>query len=660
MKKRITDIGKLFGYIFITIVLLEIVFKLRVLTISFDINLLRMILFSLSYSILMMFFIMFFKEKAVIRILFIFTIIVTFLYFNQEIYNSFGTGFYSVVFLGIGGNGGVSFSQVLSFLNDYVSSFKFWQLFYLIPIISLYLFKKYKLISFNVEYFTLKQPLIVLMLGFITFFIPLQTIDEGIDDTIANSDMDLYTYVFNSQEALKQFGLLTYTQRDFFSLFRSNPLSEYDYDLMLDDYFENHDQHLPNEFSNVLENKNFILIMAESLDTFAINEELTPNLYKLREENSNFNNFYSPLYYRSTADSEFMVQTSIYPDKNVSLSMEAYLDNTFPYSLARLFSDKGYSTYSFHNYTDYFYPRSEFHTKTLGFDNYYGAYELDMVDEEYNDDTLIINHIWQSDLELMEKSLNCQTYIDEYNCTNILDSDENFFINYLTVSGHFRYSEDHEVAILNADLVRQYEIDNDIDLPEEIFYYLAANIELDKALGYLLEQLEDTNHLDDTVIMIFGDHYAYGIDTKTIWEYDDLKDDNSLIDIHNVPMIIYSNDKLENKTFTNHMSTIDVIPTLANLFNLNLPYEMVFGSDVLGDDYNIVRFSNMSYVGEYYSYDSLSEKFTFEYEEAYEGIPLTEEEKKDILTDIYDNIFEDYSYNLLVLQYDYYKEDEEE
>ncbi len=125
-------------------------------------------------------------------------------------------------------------------------------------------------------------------------------------------------------------------------------------------------------------------------------------------------------------------------------------------------------------------------------------------------------------------------------------------------------------------------------------------------------------------------------------------------------MIIYSNDKLENKTFTNHMSTIDVIPTLANLFNLNLPYEMVFGSDVLGDDYNIVRFSNMSYVGEYYSYDSLSEKFTFEYEEAYEGIPLTEEEKKDILTDIYDNIFEDYSYNLLVLQYDYYKEDEED
>jgi len=660
MKKRLIDIGKLFGFIFLTIILLEIVFKFRVLTIGFNINLLRMILFSLSYSILMMFFIMFFKEKAVMRIIYTFTVIVTFLYLNQEIYNSFGTGFYSVVFLGVGGTDSISFSQVLSFLNDYVSSFKFLQFFYLIPIVSLYLFKKYKLISFNVEYFTLKQPLIVLILGFITFFIPLQTIDEDIDDTIANSDMDLYTYVFNSQEALKQFGLLTYTQRDFFSLFRSNPLSEYDYDLMLDDYFENHNKHLPNEYSNQLENKNFILIMAESLDTFAINEELTPNLYKLREENSYFINFYSPLYYRSTADSEFMVQTSLYPDKNVSLSMEAYIDNTFPYSLARLFSEKGYSTHSFHNYTDYFYPRSEFHTKTLGFDSYYGAYELGMVDKEYNEDTLIINHIWQSDLELMEKSLNCQTYLDDYNCTNILESDGNFFINYLTVSGHFRYSEDHEIAKLNADLVRQYEIDNEIELPDEIFYYLAANIELDKAIGYLFDELTATNHLDDTVIMIFGDHYAYGIDTKTIWEYDDLKEDNSLIDIHNVPMIIYSNDKLENKTFTNYMSTIDVIPTLANLFNLNLPYEMVFGSDALANDDNIVRFSNMSYISKYYSYDSLSEKFTFEYEDHSEGIPLSNDEKKNILTGIYDKIFEDYSYNLLVLQYDYYKEDDEE
>ncbi len=660
MKRTIFNATILFGIIFTIIIYLEILFKIRVLTIGFDGNLFRIILFSLSYSILLMFFIMFFKENTVKRIIFGMAIVIPFLYFNQEIYNSFGNNFYSVVMLGAGGNEHISFSEILAFLSDYFTAFSFWHIFYLIPVLSLYFLNKYKIISFSIEYCTLKQPLIVLMSGFIFFFIPLQTIDEGTDDTIANSDMDLYTYVFNPQEALKQFGLLTYSQRDFFSLFRSNPLGEYQYDILLDAYFDKQEDHETNVFSNLFNNKNFILIMAESLDTFAINEDLTPNLFRLREESTHFTNFYSPLYYRSTADSEFMVQTSMYPDKTVTLSMEAYQNNTYPYTLPKLFSQEGYSTYSFHNYTDYFYPRAEFHTEALGYDAYYGAYELGMVSQEYNENALIFNHDWQSDLELMEKSLDCSTYLADANCTNILESGNKFFINYLTVSGHFRYSEDHEIATLNASLVRQYEIDKGIELPNEIFYYLAANIELDKAIGYLLDELERTNHSDDTVIMIFGDHYAYGIDEETIWEYDDIKVDGNAMDIHNVPMIIHAEGILENTTITNYMSTIDVMPTVANLFGLNLDcYSNLFGNDALVDEDNIVRFADMSYVSKYYSYDSLSEDYTFEYKDYSLETLITDEKKKEILVAIYDDIFETYNNNLLVLQYDYFKEDED-
>ncbi len=645
LQKKLFNSLVLFSFIFISILYLEILFKSRVLTISLDINLFRIMLFSLSYALLIMFFISFFKQKTVKIMIFILTIFITFLYVNQEIYFSFIEGFYSINVVG-------DITLGLSFLNKYFSSFEFWDILYLIPIVSLYFFNKYNLVRFDVEYSTLKQPLIVLMLGFLSFFFTLRTIDESVEEIgniITYSDMDLYTYVYNAQDALKKFGLLTYTQRDFFGLFRENPLSEHEYEILLDDYFDNRDPHYYNAYSKIFAGKNLILIMAESLDTFAINEELTPNLYQLKEDGAYFNNFYSPLYYRSTADSEFLVQTSFYPDKNVTLSMEAYSDNTFTYTLPKMFSSEGYATYSFHDYTTYFYPRPYFHTHTLGYDAYYGSEELGLLDNP-EDGEIIFNHLWQSDLELMEKSLDCHTYSEFENCISILDSNEPFFLNYVTVSGHFKYSEDHEIAKLNTDVVEQYEIDNGIELPEEIFYYLAANIELDKGIGYLLSELERTDHLDDTVIMIFGDHYAYGINKETIWEYDDIKDDGSNMDIHNVPMIIYSNSMLLSGEIDNYMSTIDIMPTISNLFDLPFDYTKVFGVDALANNDNVVRFADMSFVSEYFSYDSLSEEYTI----------IDNHVTPDYLAELNYKIINDYKYNLLVLQYDYFKDDEDE
>ncbi len=634
MKKRIFNSIILFTFILFSIIYLEILFKIRVLTISFDSNLLRAVIFSLAYSILIMFLIMFFKEKTVKRITFVLIVLITFLYLNQEIYSSFVEGFYSITVAG-------DFTLGLSFFNDYLYAFRFFHMFYLVPVLVLYVFSRYKIINFNVEYCTLKQPLLVLSLGFLTFFISLQTIDESVQelsDTVTYSDMDLYTYMYNSQDALKKFGLLTYTQRDFFSIFRTDPLSELEYEVLLEDYFENQEPHYSNTYTNIFRNQNFILIMAESLDTFAINEELTPNLYDIKTNYAYFENFYSPLYYRSTADSEFLVQTSFYPDNNVTLSMDTYLENTFPYTMPKMFSQKGYNTYSYHDYIDYFYPRSDFHLQTLGYDSYRGAYELGLIDEPY-EGGLIFEHQWQSDLEMMEASI--PDYIET----------DNFFVNYVTVSGHFGYDEDHPIAVKNIGIVEQYELDNDIVLDKDIRYYLSANIELDKAIGYLFEELERTNHINDTVIMIFGDHYAYGIDKDKIWEYDDMKEDGDDMDIHNIPMMIYSKSPLLKGTIYNYMSTIDVMPTVSNLFGLDFDYQRAFGTDSLLSDDNIVRFADMSFVSRHYSYDSLSEQYFIE--EDYEIL-------ENDLVEIYHQIINDYMYNLIVLQYDIFKEDTED
>jgi len=441
--------------------------------------------------------------------------------------------------------------------------------------------------------------------------------------------------MYNSQDALKKFGLLTYTQRDFFSLFRTDPLSESEYEILIEDYFESKTNHKVNNYSRIFENKNLIFIMAESFDTFAINEELTPNLYQLKTESAYFENYYSPLYYRSTADTEFLVQTSMYPDNNVTLSMDFYADNTFHSTLPKLFETNGYETFSFHNYIDYFYPRSSFHLNTLGYNNYFGPEEMGMAVEN-SDNSIIFTHDWQSDLEMMIAAV--PEFINE----------DKFFVNMLTVSGHFKYDNNHPIAVKNAQEVTDYEIRNEIELDEEIFHYLAANIELDKAIGYLFEQLEDKNKLEDTVIIIFGDHYAYGVDNNTIWEYDDMKIDKDDMDIHNVPLMIYSGSSLLSGFVDNYMSSIDFIPTISNLFDLPLDYRLVFGNDALADKENIVRFADLSFISSTFSYESLPEVMS-----------LSENVNPEYIKYLSNKFINDYTYNLLVLNYDYFRNEEE-
>lgn len=622
-----------FGIFGFTLIYYELVFRMRVLMLHFDMSLLRAALFALAYSLIVLFIMKFFKAKTVMYMFYTIFGIALFIYFNQEIYESWFGGFFSLTAFGAGKEG-------LAFLGDIVESIRLGQFLYFVPLALVITAHKMKWICFDIEYNGLKQPLIIIVLFISTFSIAIgtisQNVEEEIDTDIVYTDRDLYVHLYSNQAAVKKFGLIAYTYRDIMNLFLIDPLNDNEYEVLLEDYLENRPDHGINTYQNLLDDKNFIMITAESLDTFAINEELTPNLWYLKNNYAYFDNYYSPLHYRSTADTEFMVQTSIYPDKNVTLSMEEYSENTFPYTLPRLFGEQGYNTYSFHNYTDYFYPRTTFHEDTLGYDIYYGSEELGLLDNP-GENEIINNHEWQSDLEMMELAV--PRFI----------TDDQFFVNMLTVSGHFRYNSSHPIAQKHEQTVLDYEIANGIELDDQIFWYLAANIELDLAIGYLLDELENAGIMDDTVIMIFGDHYAYGVDQEAIWEYDDVKEDGSEMDLHNVPMIIVSDHYLLDEPFSNYMSSIDVIPTVANLFGLNLDYKKVFGMDVFSNDEHIVRFADMSFVSEDFSYDSLSEQYDI-YDESV--VP-------EYLIEVNFQLLNDYKYNLLLLEHDYYKEDDD-
>ncbi|MGS0973335.1 MAG: hypothetical protein ACVCEJ_08960 [Candidatus Izemoplasmataceae bacterium] len=338
-----TNALKMFLFFLLSIVYFEVVFKIRMINFELSFDFFHTILFSLSYTFMFMFFLMFFQHKTVKRLSYFLIVLISFLYFNQDVYRSFMNGFYSFSSVG-------DADRALSFIGDYFLSLRFGHIFYFIPLIGFYLLVRYKHLSFNIEYISIKAPLIVLLLSFIVFFSSLQIIsdEEKVDAAGPTyTDLDLYQKLYDPQFILKKYGLLTYTQRDFFNLFRPAVLTKEEHLLLLDDYFERIEEEHPyqrNRFSDILENKNLVLIMAESLDTYAINPELTPTLFDIMDNYAYFENYYSPLYNRSTADSEFLTQTSIYPDKNITLTWNEYGDNYFPYTLPRLFEKEGYST----------------------------------------------------------------------------------------------------------------------------------------------------------------------------------------------------------------------------------------------------------------------------------------------------------------------------
>ncbi len=126
-----------------------------------------------------------------------------------------------------------------------------------------------------------------------------------------------------------------------------------------------------------------------------------------------------------------------------------------------------------------------------------------------------------------------------------------------------------------------------------------------------------------------------------------MKDDGSDMDLHNVPMLIYSDSFILDNTIDNYMSSIDIMPTLANLFSLPLNYAYVFGNDALANDDNVVRFADLSFVSSTFSYDSLSEEMIIP-----DGV------NPEYIVYLSNMFINDYKYNLLVLEYNYFKEDE--
>ena len=331
-----------------------------------------------------------------------------------------------------------------------------------------------------------------------------------------------------------------------------------------------------NKYSGMFKGKNLVFIVAESFSEIAVSEEYTPTLYKLVHEGFDFENFYTSNNL-STIGGEFQAITGLYADNTILSSWrngQAY----YPYGLGTSFKKMGYNTFAYHDNSAYYQDRNVY-LKTQGFDNFKGCYN--------GLEKLINCEQWpQSDVEMINATVN-----------DYINSDKPFMTYYMTVSGHFYYNfSDNSIAKKNQDLVR------DLDYPEEIKGYIATQMELDMALKSLMNKLEEAGKLDDTVFVLLADHYPYNLPINYINMLSSYERD-SLIEANSNNLIIY-NSKMKSVKIDKVGMSIDVLPTVLNLFGIEYDSRLIMGKDILSNTEGIAIFKDKSWVtnkGTYYA-----------------------------------------------------------
>lgn len=429
------------------------------------------------------------------------------------------------------------------------------------------------------------------------------------------TDYARFTKEWNKKGMVINFGIYTFQINDIIQSLRPQLNNIFGHDVAykktVDFYDEYGYEKKNNEFTNIFEGKNLIVIHAESLQTIAMGlsfngKEVTPNLNKLSSEGIFFNNFYSQVGVGTSSDAEFTFSTSLMPSSNGTVFVN-YYDREY-ITIQKLLKEKGYYVFSMHGNDGDFWNREVMH-KNMGYDIFFSK------DNYVIDETI--------GLGLSDKSFFRQsTQIIK----NIKDSyDGPFYANLITLTNHTPFSD---VALLdefdttlkvniNGQLVERDYIDGSV-LGN---YFRSVHYE-DSAIGEFIKELDKEGLLENTVIVIYGDHdarideeyynYFYNYDpyTDTVLNSNDygytLYNEYIYELDRKVPFIIWTKDKEFNIEVDTPMGMIDAMPTLGNMFGFYSKYQM--GHDIFSLEENIVVFTDGSYLTDKIYYNAQKEE----------------------------------------------------
>ena len=417
--------------------------------------------------------------------------------------------------------------------------------------------------------------------------------------------------LWNRVSVVNNFGVYVYQVDDLIQSLKPTFNNLFGYDKALKEteeyYQKNSNIQSVNKYTGIFEGKNVIAIHAESLQSFALDlsfndKEVTPNLNKLIETGMYFNNFYAQVGVGTSSDTEFTYSTSLLPANNGTVFVN-YYNNKFE-TIQNLLNNKGYYVFSMHGNVGDFWNRDIMHIN-MGYDKFYSKSSF-VIDEEYG-------------LGLSDKSFFRQVVpmIKEINNQEIP-----YYGTLITLTNHTPWRDVNEYS--DYDLTISKEISGDTitnDYLENLAIgkYLKSVNYMDEAIGKFIEDMDKEGLLDNTVIVIYGDHdarlgkrqfeylYNYDIVDDKIYH----EDDNGYKEFNEydyelskkVPFIIWSKDMEKGMKIDTPMGMIDAGVTLGNMLNIYNKYAL--GQDIMNikKEDGIVIFKDGSYITDkiYYS-----------------------------------------------------------
>ena len=392
---------------------------------------------------------------------------------------------------------------------------------------------------------------------------------------------NIYKNFNDANKSMSITGLYEYTIRNFYITFLQTEEEETseDYEFLMEAFSVNNNE--VNKYTGIFKNKNLIFVQLEGIDDWLLTEKDMPTLYGMLNNSFVFQNHYS--YYNgggSTFNSEFAVNTGFITPLSYTQNAYSFNKNSFPYSMANMFKNQDYVVNAFHMNSGEYYSRQTNYTN-WGYDKYYGLLDInDYKDKSYTLDRELIN-----DITFQEKMF----------------PKDSKFVNYLiTYSNHLPFTNTKGVCKLLYDM--EMDLDDTVDMGEEsssTFVQLTEEEcirkqahETDYMMELLLKKLTELNLIDDTVIVVFTDHYLYTVEDKTI--LDKYKNTSNNL-INKTPFFIWQNN-MKRTNIKEVTSQLNILPTTLNLFGINYNPNYYIGSDALSPNYKgMVFFSDYSW-----------------------------------------------------------------
>lgn len=392
---------------------------------------------------------------------------------------------------------------------------------------------------------------------------------------------NIYKNFNDANKSMSITGLYEYTIRNFYITFLQTEEEETseDYEFLMEAFSVNNNE--VNKYTGIFKNKNLIFVQLEGIDDWLLTEKDMPTLYGMLNNSFVFQNHYS--YYNgggSTFNSEFAVNTGFITPLSYTQNAYSFNKNSFPYSMANMFKNQDYVVNAFHMNSGEYYSRQTNYSN-WGYDKYYGLLDInDYKDKSYTLDRELIN-----DVTFQEKMF----------------SKDSKFVDYIiTYSNHLPFTNTKGVCKLLYDM--EMDLDDTVDMGEEsssTFVQLTEEEcirkqahETDYMMELLLKKLTELNLIDDTVIVVFTDHYLYTVEDKTI--LDKYKNTSNNL-INKTPFFIWQNN-MKRTNIKEVTSQLNILPTTLNLFGINYNPNYYIGSDALSSNYKgIVFFSDYSW-----------------------------------------------------------------